>query len=248
MFRLNDGEYIEEPLADSSAFCHGIGVYETIKLVFDEDECFIRAEYLVDHYRRLQHGIEYLGLKTNLTFHMIEQAISSIVVKYKPKFGAVKIIVAATKYPNCEIYMSYEPRVYVQSKYDVGFKLKISKIKRNQTSLVCQIKSISNLENMLELYSARDQGYDEVLYLNTDGYIAEGSISNVFWQSGRIIYTPSLECGILPGIMRHQVIERYRARGYIIREGMFELNDIYCSDRIFLTNSLLGEITAYLGT
>lgn len=248
MFRINRGEYIEEPMVDSSAFCHGIGVYEIIKLVHDEEKHIIRAEYLADHYRRLHHSIEVLGLKTNLSFHDIEQALSYVVVKYKPKYGSVKIIVAATEYPECEVYMGYEAYSYNNEKYAEGFKVRISKIKRNPSSLSCKLKTISNLDNMIEIYKAHDDGFDEVLHLNTDGYIAEGATSNIFWQSGRVLYTPSEECGILPGIMRRQVMERYRARGYMIREGMFELNDIYCSDRIFLTNSLMGEMPAILLT
>ena len=241
---LNDG-FVENPITCSKGICNGMGLYEAIKVVFDKELNVVRAEYLPEHYKRLKEAVEHFGFKCDLTLQRLEEAVSHIVVTHRPKNGAIKLMVVVDDYPNTKSFIDYQPILYAEDKYKEGFKLTMARSKRNPTSNITRYKTISNMSNMLELSEARRRGYDEVIYLNTDGYIAEGCTTNIFWQIGRVIYTPSVECGILPGIMRKVVIERYKALGYLVREGMYELNDIYSADRIFLTSSLLGEITAH---
>ena len=86
------------------------------------------------------------------------------------------------------------------------------------------------------------EGYAEGISLNTDGYLAEGSASNLFLIRDGVIYTPPLAASILPGITRDAVITIARDLGYAVREEMLPREMIYIADEVFLAGTAV-EIT-----
>ena len=51
-----------------------------------------------------------------------------------------------------------------------------------------------------------EQGFHEVLFLNSNGYLAEGAITNIMVQVDGGWKTPALACGLLEGIWRQKTI------------------------------------------
>jgi para-aminobenzoate synthetase / 4-amino-4-deoxychorismate lyase len=87
-----------------------------------------------------------------------------------------------------------------------------------------------------ELAQARQQGFDEVLFLNERDGLAEGAISNLFIQiEGRLV-TPPLSAGVLPGILRQRIlVENPNAE-----ERILTLEDLRHADAVYLGNSVRG--------
>ena len=82
----------------------------------------------------------------------------------------------------------------------------------------------------------------EVVLLNGDGRLGEGSNTNVFVGSGDgLLRTPSLANGLLPGVLRAQLIEEGRAV-----EADLSPEDLRSAAAIFVGNSLRGLIPARL--
>jgi para-aminobenzoate synthetase/4-amino-4-deoxychorismate lyase len=92
-----------------------------------------------------------------------------------------------------------------------------------------------------ERESAIAQGFDEVLFVNTDGEVCEGSVSNVFVKTGGELITPPVSCGLLPGTLREELI----ASG-ACRERVLDLSDIRDAERVFVGNSVTGLVEALL--
>lgn len=89
--------------------------------------------------------------------------------------------------------------------------------------------------------AALPPGIDEVLFLNTDGALCEGTISNVFLtmpDGARL--TPAASAGLLPGILRHVLLEQ----GW--REAALTLADLRAAREVAVGNALRGLITARL--
>jgi para-aminobenzoate synthetase/4-amino-4-deoxychorismate lyase len=80
---------------------------------------------------------------------------------------------------------------------------------------------------------------DEVLFLNERDELTEGSRTNIFLRLGRSLFTPAAECGLLPGILRAEMIERAECA-----ERVLTLQDLARADDIYLGNSLRGLIRA----
>jgi len=216
---INDEICYEGKVLLDDGFSFGRGVFETI-LVKKE------AVFLQEHLERLNTGLKKLGINKNITENYVKKNIEKLNCK---KCG-VKIIVS-----DKNILFTKREINYTEEQYSKGFSLSVSNVRRNKSSILTYLKSINYMDNILEREKALKEGYDEVLFTNDEGNVCEGSISNVFFVRNNIIYTPSVECGILNGIVRQWIINRYN-----VKEGQYTLEQLYNSDGIFITNSLLG--------
>ncbi|OIP65527.1 MAG: branched-chain amino acid aminotransferase [Nitrospirae bacterium CG_4_9_14_3_um_filter_53_35] len=99
------------------------------------------------------------------------------------------------------------------------------------------IKSTNFLNNILAKIEAKKSGADEGILLNHDGFLAEGSVSNIFFVKDRILFTPALSAGILDGISRKVVLEIAATKGIPVEEGLFPSEKLDTADEIFLTNT-----------
>ena len=83
---------------------------------------------------------------------------------------------------------------------------------------------------------------DELVLLNQDGQLCEGTITNIFLADRRgILVTPALHCGLLPGVLREQLVAQGRAR-----ESELDAQAIANSNEIYVGNSLRGLVRARL--
>jgi branched-chain amino acid aminotransferase len=124
-------------------------------------------------------------------------------------------------------------------KYETGFKAAVSSLRRNSQSPLSRLKSTCYMENILARTAARAAGCDEAIFLNEQGYLAEGSTTNVFLVSRGELITPCFESGVLPGITRDTVLEIARASHLKTTERWVQLNELVEAQEAFLTNSIL---------
>lgn len=203
----------------------GIGVFETIAV---ENK---KPIFLDRHMRRLEEGIK------KLRFHNTAYQRGETVAKLRSLAGestwrraSVKIIVSPEN-----IAFALRENPYAEETYRRGAALKISDIFRNESSPLTYYKTINYAENYLEKAKAVDKGYDEVIFLNSGGILAEGAVSNIFCVSHGMIYTPAVSCGLLDGVMRQHVMEMTDVKECAIMREQLTL-----FDEFFITNSLMG--------
>lgn len=82
-------------------------------------------------------------------------------------------------------------------------------------------------------------GADEVLYLNEDGRLAEGSRTSIFVEQEGVLVTPPLGTGVLPGVLRADLLKSGRAV-----EGVLVLDDLAEDADVYLGNSVRGLVRA----
>lgn len=88
---------------------------------------------------------------------------------------------------------------------------------------------------------AKTDGADEVVYLNTDGFLTEGSRTNIFLQVEGKLLTPALHFGLLPGTFRAELMAAGKAE-----EASLRLEDLRRAEQVFLGNSVRGLVRADL--
>jgi len=75
--------------------------------------------------------------------------------------------------------------------------------------------------------------------LNEQGYLAEGSTTNIFLVNNGELVTPSSESGVLPGITREAVLEIAQASNIKTLERQVGLKELIEAEEAFITNSIL---------
>lgn len=82
-------------------------------------------------------------------------------------------------------------------------------------------------------------GTDEVIFANGRGELCEGTITNLFVDTGQGLLTPPLRCGLLPGILREELIATGAAREAVLRP-----NDLDTAGAVYVGNALRGLVPA----
>jgi 4-amino-4-deoxychorismate lyase len=97
------------------------------------------------------------------------------------------------------------------------------------------------MDNIIERDLAIKAGFNEVIFLNNEGYLTEGSISNIFLIMEHCILTPSLNCGLLDGVVRGIILKEFGTKYNIIEEKVTMKHINECKG-MFITNSLMGAM------
>lgn len=92
------------------------------------------------------------------------------------------------------------------------------------------------LNSMLAVHEAKQQGFNDALMLDTHGYVAECSTSNIFLVHRGTISTPD-RASILEGITRDTIMTLAQDRGVAVQERRITRDEVYCADEVFVTGT-----------
>ena len=88
------------------------------------------------------------------------------------------------------------------------------------------------VNSILACQKALDNGYDEALLLDVDGFVAEAPGANIFIEKNNVLYTPQLG-SILPGITRATVLEICEKLDIRVVEKQITLEEVHGADSAF---------------
>lgn len=98
------------------------------------------------------------------------------------------------------------------------------------------------LSSMLISNEALRHGYHEGIGLDIYGYLAEGAGENLFEIKNKILFTPSCNSSILPGITRNTIITLAKNIGLQVKEQKLSRESLYIADEVFISGTA-AEIT-----
>jgi len=124
-----------------------------------------------------------------------------------------------------------------------GIRVKTSSFARHHVNVtMCRAKSVGTYMNsILANQEATQDGYDEALLLDVDGYVAEGSGENIFIVRDGTLYEPELTSS-LEGITRDAVIRLARDFGMPFVSKRITRDEVYIADEAFFTGTA-AEVT-----
>ncbi len=107
----------------------------------------------------------------------------------------------------------------------------------HREALSPRIKSLNYLCHILAKIEGTNAGADEVVMLDSSGYVAEASGQNLFVLKQNTLLTPPPSAGILKGVTRDVIMELALEAGYAVRETLLNRYDLYTADEAFLTGT-----------
>ncbi len=97
------------------------------------------------------------------------------------------------------------------------------------------------VNSVLAKMEAVDNGCDEALMLDTNGYVSEATGANIFiLRHGKLKTTPLTS--VLEGITRDSLITLARDMGYVVEEQQFTRDELYVADEAFFCGTA-AELT-----
>ena len=195
---------------------------------WEPDQGFLRVDH---HIRRITRSADALGFRApNDPIKQLKAHVA----------GATPLAVNVQMNHRGELQITSEP--YTAIPVDSVWNVKIAtKTKLDSADTFYRHKSTRR-----EPYIAARSEYDpkeinEVLLLNERGEICEGTETSIFLPDGsEMLLTPPLESGILPGVLRAELIRERKAKGQVLRPA--DLN----GKEFYVGNSLHGLVRAKL--
>ncbi|MFZ5907778.1 MAG: branched-chain-amino-acid transaminase [Nitrospirota bacterium] len=248
MYVSVNGKIVPSQDAVVSVFDHGFlygdGIYETLR-VYDS------VPFKIDeHLKRLFRSASLIGLSIPYDTDRLKIALYETLIANHLRNAYVRITISRgpgslgldpdfCPVPTI-IILTQQFKEYPGAYYAQGITLMIAETRRNlREAINPQIKSLNFLNNILAKIEAKNYGAYEAIMLNQNAFLAEGTISNIFFYKDGTLCTPSVDCGILDGITRGIVADLARKEGLSVREGMFTRNDLYTAEEVFITNTTM---------
>ncbi len=241
-----NGRFVPRDEAAVSVFDHGFlygdGIYETMRAY--GGKIFLLARHL----SRLKLSAEAVSLTLPLQLEKIGDALNESLtvnklqeayVRLQLSRGVGEIGLDPALCPAPSLIIIVRPfKDYPAALYEKGVRVAVVPTRRNHPlALSPSIKSTNFLNNILaKIESLRSEAYEGIM-LNWKGYVAEGTVSNVFLVRKGVLCTPDLDTGILDGITRDLVLHLARKGGIEVRESKLRPNDLYRADECFITNT-----------
>ncbi|MBW5449006.1 aminodeoxychorismate lyase [Cohnella sp. CFH 77786] len=245
---LRNGQVIDSKEAVISAFDHGflygMGLFETFRTYGG------RPWLLERHAARLAEGCRQLGIDYSPDAERMRDGIARLLsangmedayIRWSVSAGEGIVGLPSGPY-EAPVEIVYAKELAADTpRTRAGKTLRLLRLRRSSPEGEVRLKSFHYMNNIVakrELAAAGASPAVEGLFLDADGNVCEGIVSNVFWLSAGSLYTPSLETGPLPGITRAFVLEMAASSGYPVREGGYRFEELAAAEEVFLTNSI----------
>ena len=210
-----------------SIFENGLSIYEVIRIFRG------KPIFLGDNLVRLDNSLKKSKIDIDVSdLHVPDKLNQFIALKHMEE-GNLKYVLHFTNNPVPEEYIYQIPHSYPsEHDYETG----IDTITQYAIRKNPEVKYINGeLRNMTNALMKEHHVY-EILLIDDEGYITEGSRSNVFFIKNDVLYTAST-CYVLPGTSRKRVFDICKEQGITIVEQRVLLSDIQEYDAAFITGT-----------
>jgi branched-chain amino acid aminotransferase len=205
------------------------GIFETIRTYHG------RIFMLEAHLDRFFASAKALNLPLNFASAELKKLLEEEVAK--TNFKEVRIRIALTNYQKPLLVIHLSPLKTIPG----GIEIATVPLRRKDiTSVSPRIKTLACLNNILAV--RENLKVEEVVMLNKDGFVTEGSHSNIFIVQGKKLLTPHFNVGILKGITRQVVCQLAQAAGIELKETFLTRYDLYTADECFITCTTQGIV------
>lgn len=219
-------------------FMYGLGAFETFRT-------YNGFPYLIDeHMERLHEALKELNIDAELNAEHVIEVVQTLLQKNKLEDAYFRLNVSAGNgdiglqtqpYENPAVILFTKP---LPKQLPSAKELVVLKTVRNTPEGKQRLKSHHYLNSILGKRELKDPVGQEGVFLTEQGFISEGTVSNLFWFKDETLFTPGLSTGILNGITRKWVLNASKKLNIPFETGNYKLNELHDADEVFLTNSI----------
>ncbi|SIN80604.1 aminodeoxychorismate lyase [Salinivibrio sp. ES.052] len=210
-------------------------------VLLDRDAHILRLQ---DTCQRLAiEQVDWTGLAQTLEqacWHSTsEQALKVIITRgqggrgYSPQ-GCISPTVIVSLHPFPTHYREWQQE---------GVKLATTPIQLGASPLLAGLKHLNRLEQVLLKRSLIDTSADDLVVTDVFGHLVETTASNLFWRSGHVVYTPSLDNAGVAGLMREKImavidgLPDYQCQTVSLGESA-----LWQAEEVFISNTLMKVV------
>lgn len=231
----------------SSAVLYGLSVYTVFNVHYAEDAYL--AFRLKDHYRRLTDSCRIIGIDTFEETWTYDKFLAAVQETVRANDSKTAVFVRASVHVN-ELVPGTRSRglktslsLFVYEAAPIvpqdGARLKTSVWRRIPDYAIPSRAKVNGayVNSVLAKQDAIDSGYDDCIFLDSQGHVCELSAANIFLVRGGVLITPDATSDLLEGINRRSLIELAHDLGFPVQERTVDLTELYIADEVFISGT-----------
>ncbi|MEI2708593.1 MAG: branched-chain-amino-acid transaminase [Chitinophagaceae bacterium] len=201
-----------------------------------------------EHYDRLIHSANVMKIPFNYTTEQLIELTYEVLKRNNFVDAYVRPIVLCS--PNMalskgkESYLAIEAWEWTNGYMSNKMRIATSTYRRPNSNAFHVDAKVSGhyVNSILACQEAKDNGFDEALVLDSEGFVAESSGANIFYENNGVLYTAP-KGNILPGITRATVLEICNELNISIQEKLFTPEEMKGADAGFFCGTA-AEVVA----
>jgi 4-amino-4-deoxychorismate lyase len=220
--------------ADDEGLLRGRAAFETLRVYSG------RPFRLEDHLDRLTGSAASIGLPA-LERRRLQVLVGLVLPRAEGGDASLRLVWTAgpaAGAPSAFALLGTVPEWIEETRGRGATAVSLLGIRASAPWLLPGVKSTSYAVNMAAEAEAKRRGVDEALFVDPDGLVLEGTVTNVWWRKGKMLYTPTLDLGILAGVTRAALSELAPSCGYQVEEGSYPLEDLLGAEEAFTSSSV----------
>lgn len=222
-------------------FQYGDGLFETIAVNNG------RLVFFDRHLARLQTGCRKLGIpcpdvqillsEANQLCRGVGRAVLKIIVTrgsggrgYRPPDW-----IHPSRVLSVHPFPDYPPEYTTE-----GIRARFCNTRLGLNPALAGIKHLNRLEQVLARAEWEDAAIQEGIMLDVNGFVIEGTMTNLFYVKDKRLYTAILSQSGVAGIIRQLIILLSESYGIPVTRRTFTLDELLDADEVFVCNSIIG--------
>ncbi|HMV78342.1 MAG TPA: branched-chain amino acid transaminase [Leptospiraceae bacterium] len=225
------------------ALQYGTSVFGGIRGYYNKSKDNIFVFRLKDHFRRLLNSVRIMQLQYENTPEILAEAAIELIRKnelkenvYLRPFVYTSALQLSPRFHDVRADLAiYALRLNDYLDTQNGLKAMVSSWRRIDDNMIPTLSKAAGgyVNSALAKSEAVQNGFDEAVFLDSRGYVSEGSAENIFIVSDGKLITPSLSSAILGGITRRTLIELCQTLKLEVIERQVTRSELYTADELF---------------
>lgn len=228
----------------TNALQYGTGVFGGIRGYYNNEKVFLSIFRIEDHYTRFLNSLKIIGVSLPYSKDQLIKITRDLVNKNNPKadtyFRPFAYAGSTNLSPNLDRDHEFAFALYMiplgdYLPTDKGISVSVTSWRRISDNAIPSRAKISGgyINSALARHEATLNGYDEAIFLNESGHVAEGSAMNFCMVRDGVLITPPKSDDILEGITRRTIIALATDLGISVEERTIDRSELYVADEAF---------------
>ncbi len=196
------------------------------------------------HLSRLMATVKFLSMATDATMAGLADAVEKLLEANGLSRARLRITLSPgsiqTGGPTTLVTAEPLPQ-YPTEWYEKGITVVVSSFRQLSGDPAFGNKTGCYLSRIMGRSEAAAKGAEEALWFTPENILAEACFNNVFLVLDGVVHTPSIDTPVLPGIVRHAVLELCDELGIDFDcESVLTVKEMFAAQEIFVTGSTTG--------
>jgi aminodeoxychorismate lyase len=244
-----NGQFVPEEQAVVSVFDRGFLFGDALweSLLVTGGRPFLWPQHL----RRFQQGVDALQLALPYSHDQLLAFAAQLIQRNRMPEAILRLTlsrgITARGYSprrarRPAVVMTLHPAPVIDPVAPARWSVITSTLRLPANDPLVRFKTANKLRHVLARAEADAPGANDALLLNTNGHLAETTSANLFWVKNKVVHTPPLSAGPLPGVTRRLVLQLCRKMKIPVRQTLARPAALRHADGIFLTLTSYGIV------